>query len=189
LSESPKNQFVASLRLFVEIARLRRGPEDLPAARSLLVTTLVAYFLLNLVLSLLLPGQSGSGPLVAPLLTEIALVVLWLALLLRLAGKPERLMQTATAFFGFQLVLAPLFMAALTLMGSYAEDPSWQVPVMLLVLVLGGWALAANTRILAAATGWPVFLCIALVLGQALIIRAIQLVLFPDLAATASAAA
>jgi hypothetical protein len=187
LSEAPKNQFVASLRLFVEIARLRRGPEDLPVSSSLLATTIVAYFLVSLVLTLLLPHQSGQ--IVAPLVVDVILVLLWLALLLRLARKPERFMQTATAFFGFQLVLAPLFMVGLALVGSYGEDPSWQVPVMLLVLVLGGWALAANTRILASATGWPLFLCVALVLMQALVIRSALLAIFPEVQASAAATA
>lgn len=184
MSAAPNNQFVTSLRLFVEIARLRRGPEDLPVSASLMLATVTAYMALNLVLSQLVPGPQRQA--VVQLVADVALVLLWLAALLHVARKPERFLQTATALFGFQLVMAPLFMAGLALWGSQGEDPAWQVPVALLMLALGGWALAANTRILVSATGWPAILCVALVLLQALVIQAVMLQFFPETPAAAA---
>jgi hypothetical protein len=180
LSAAPSNTLSASLRLFFDIARLRRGPEDVPVSAALLIATLVAYCLLSVVLTLALSSESTQ--VVAPLAVEVVLALLWIAVVLRLARKPERFMQTATAFFGFQLVLAPLVTVTLALMASHGQDPTWQVPVLLLVLALVGWTVTVSTRIFVSATGWPVFLCIALVVLQALAIRGVLLALFPEVA-------
>ncbi len=153
---------------------------------SLLVTTLIAYSALSLALTLLLPDPPGR--VVAQLFVDTALALLWIAVVLRIARKPERFLQTATAVFGFQLVVAPVFMAGQALLGTYGEDPTWHVPVLLLTLVLGGWALAVNSRILASATGWPVFICLALVLLQALVTWSVLVGLFPEILAAPPAA-
>ena len=49
-------------------------------------------------------------------------------LLLRIAHKPERFLQTVTAVLGFQLVLAPLLIAQRLASLSVPGDRSWQLP-------------------------------------------------------------
>ena len=187
MSAAPRNLFTGSLRLFADIARLRRGPEDLPVSTTLLVTTIVGSFLLSLMLSLLLPQRSAR--IAGPLLVDALLTLLWLAVLLRMARRPERFLQTATAVFGFHLVLAPLIAVLQALLGRYGQDPSWQIPLLLMVLSMVGWTLAVSVRILASATGWPVYLCVAVMLLQELVEWSVLMVLFPELTATAPAVA
>jgi hypothetical protein len=186
LSAASNSQFVASLRLFVDIARLRRGPEDVPVSTSLLVKTVLAGVLLSLGLGWIL--QQESGPLVGPLLTDTLLTLLSLAAFLRLARKPERFLQTATATFGFHLVVLPVLVLLEALMGRYVDMPSWQLPWVLMFVALAGWTLVVNARILQSATGWPVMVCIALVLLQDLAILGVVIGLFPDFVNTSAAA-
>jgi hypothetical protein len=80
------------IRLYMQIALLRRGPQDLPASRLLLVLTVAGYLAVNFVVSSVLPpgGRWLEALLVATLFT-----LLWYMLLLRLAGRPERALRTS----------------------------------------------------------------------------------------------
>lgn len=182
MSEQPKRSFADSLRLFLDIARFRRGPEDVPADRSLLLATMAGYGLISLVLAMI-PQQQGEHP-VAVLLVDAALTMSWVWLMLRVAGKPERFLQTMTAIFGFQMIAAPPLGMALLLYLNFHENPAWQLAVSLPIIALGIWALTVSARILSAATAWPVLGCIGLVLLQALVNRGILLLLFPAPAGT-----
>ena len=92
--------------MFADIARLRRGPEDLPSSASLLLLTTVAYAVLDALLLSIAPGLPGNPALLIGI--DIGVTLAWYAMLLRIAQKPERYLQTVTAVLGFQLVLAPL---------------------------------------------------------------------------------
>ena len=59
------------------------------------------------------------------------------------------------------------------------------MPVSLIIVALGLWALVVNARILRAATEWPIFSCVALVLAQALLARGALLMVFPEAGADA----
>lgn len=180
MSDSGSWRIADLFRQFFDIALLRRGPEDLPASQSVLTGTVVAYVLASLAAGALLPPQPGDPVLL--LAVDTGLMLLWLVLLLKVAKRPERFQQTATAVFGFQLVLAPLFAAGMWAFLGYREDANWQVPVSMLIVALGIWALVVNARILKSATEWPMFSCIALVLAQALLARGLLLVVFPQAA-------
>lgn len=47
------------LRLFTQIALLRKGPQDLPASSILLALTIFGYFVVHLVVGTLLPPMPG----------------------------------------------------------------------------------------------------------------------------------
>ena len=173
-----------AVSLYFDIARLKKGPEDLPAAPQLMVATLIAYVIASLAFSALLPPQSAHPLLL--LVIDTVLMLVWIHLILRVARKPERFVQTTAATFGFQLVLSPLFAIGMSLFLRMREDPAWQVPVSMLIVALGVWALIVNSRILNAATQWPVFACTALVIAQALAARGILLAIFPETVAAAS---
>jgi hypothetical protein len=98
---------------------------------------------------------------------------------LKLAGRPERFVQTVAAIFGLQTVLQPASVSATWLFLTYMKDPVWQAPVSLLLLVLAIWMLAVNTRILKSATGWKQFACVSVVMLQSLLGRFIETSLFP----------
>ena len=116
------------IRLYTQIALLRRGPQDLPASRLLLVLTVAGYLAVNFVVSGVLPP---GGRWLETLLVATLFTLLWYLLLLRLAGRPERTLQTTTAVFGFQAVLTPLVDSCAWLVRRVGEDSPWQLPFMI----------------------------------------------------------
>ena len=165
-------------RLYTDIAFLRRGPEDVPFSRRVLGLTVIAYMLLSLLLSTLMPVVADNR--IALIAVDSALGLGWYWVVLRLAGHPERFLQTVAAIFGYQTVLQPAFVAVTWLFLRYMKDPTWQAPVSLLLLVLAIWMLAVNARILRSATGWSQFACLSVVLLQSLLGRLVETALFPD---------
>src|SRR5579871_2932352 len=104
------------IRLFAQIALLRRGPQDLPASGLLLALAVSAYFAVNCVVASLLPPMSGW---LAHLAVDVAFTLAWYYGLLRVAGRPERTLQTSTAVFGYQAVLTPLLLLSEWLMRRF----------------------------------------------------------------------
>jgi hypothetical protein len=157
--------------LFMQIALLRRGPQDLPASMLLLVVTVMAYLAVNVLVSLALPPVKELTPAVrggwlAPLVISTLFTLAWYAILLRLVRRPERTLQTATAVFGFQTVLAPVSVAFEWLMRRFGEDSTWQVPITCAGLMLVAWLIAANSNIVKAALEWSGMASAALVILQ-----------------------
>src|SRR5580692_10975638 len=76
------------VRLFAQIALLRKGPQDLPASLALLAATAAAFVVINCAVSLVLPPI--PGPWFLQLLIEVLFTYAWYALLLRLVNRPER---------------------------------------------------------------------------------------------------
>jgi hypothetical protein len=165
------------VRLFAQIALLRRGPQDLPASALLLVLTVGGYVCVNLVLCSLLP-PSGGWP--AQLALDVLFTLVWYFALLRLAGRAERFLQTATAVFGFQAVLSPLLIASAWLWRRYWQDSTWQLPVLAVALVLLAWLIAANSRVVKAALEWPNGASVALVIAQIAVGEWLVLALLPS---------
>jgi hypothetical protein len=176
LSEESPKPLADKLQVFIDIARMRRGPEDLPFDHSLLVVTVLAYGLLNLGIGLLLPHPVPPLPLV---LIDIAVTLAALHWILQLANKRERFVQSAAAVFGFQIVLAPLVLIVAWLAVRYGKDDTWQLPVGLLYYAVDIWVLAAASRILRSATGWPMLGCVALTIAVDMCARLIIVLLFP----------
>jgi hypothetical protein len=152
------------VRLFADIALLRRGPEDLPASLALLLATLAAFFLANLALNSVFPPL--PGPWLGQLVVAIGFTLVWYALLLAAVRRKERFLQTATALFGYQTVLAPLWIAAVWMVGRYRDDPPMLFPVSLVGLAVLIWTLTVNVRILRSALEWPIGSCVAIVVLQ-----------------------
>src|SRR2546423_12309766 len=124
------------IQLFAQIAWLRRGPQDLPASTLLLALTVSAYLGVNLVVSSVLPPVK-SWP--AQVLVDTLFTLAWYVALLKLVGRSERILQTATAVFGLQGLLSPLLIASDWLMLRLGEDALWQGPGPRAGLVLDSW--------------------------------------------------
>jgi len=164
--------------LFTQIALLRRGPQDLPASMLLLVLTIGGYLCVNLLIGLALPplqphAAAGGAPAVdsrwlAQLLIDTAFTVVWYVALLRIARRPERTLQTTTAVFGFQAVLAPLTNAFEWAMRRFGEDATWKLPVFCAWLLMVAWLIAANSHIVKAALEWSNTASVVLVILQML---------------------
>lgn len=165
-------------RLYAQIAMLRKGPQDVPASAALLAATVAAYVVVNFAVSLLLPPV--LGPWQQMLLIDVVFTIVWYAVLLRVLGKPERFMQTATAIFGYQAVLSPLSIASGWLIHRFQTDAAWQFPLGVVYLVVVIWMIAVNGHVLKAALEWSMPSCIGLVILQILTAQLLLIALFPQ---------
>jgi hypothetical protein len=184
LSDQPPKSLASTLQVFIDIARLRRGPEDLPFDRSLLLGTIVTFALLNLGIGHMSPD--GELPPLALVLIEVTMMLVSLRLMLQIANRSERFVQTATAMFGFQVVLVPAQLLVAWLSLRYVTGNSVPAPVLLLWAAVAIWTLIVATRILRSATGWPTAVCVAMILTVGMVTSLLLVLLYPHAFASAS---
>lgn len=155
--------------LFVDIARLRRGPQDVPGSGFLLGLLLV----LNLATGVVVGASSlGWQDLVWQLLVETLVLFGFVQVLLRVRGKPERFYQTVSAVLGSGIVVSLVSWPVLLWLSAVSSgSPGAMVPSLLWLLVLT-WSIIIQGHILhhalEIARGWAVMLSIGwiwLVLG------------------------
>jgi hypothetical protein len=182
LSDNDRKSGADVLTVLVDITCLRRGPDDLPVSLPLLLGFIAASVLPDALLLTLLPKSFKGSP-VGLIAIGIVIPLVWYGFLLQMAGKPERLLQTLTAMFGFQLVLAPALVFSGWFFVTYQQDPTWQIPAMMLRLVVEIWVLIVLSRILRSATEWPMFSCVVLAIANELLEMVIIAMLFPQPAA------
>lgn len=132
------------LKVFMDICRLRAGPQHLPASRFLLLLTLLTHALLGLVFALftLPPVQS----LLAALLGTVLLLGVVQGLLL-VHRKPQRLQQTATALAGCEIVLGLLALPLTAWFYAVEGDSARAVPSLLSLVVIV-WSVVVTVHIL-----------------------------------------
>jgi hypothetical protein len=164
------------IALFVQIALLRRGPQDLPASLLLLLLTVCGYVAVNALVSALLPPNAGWPPQLA---VDVLFTLAWYAALLRLVGRSERFLQTATGVFGLQLVLAPLLIASEWLLRHFGQDTTWQLPIAVAGLTLVIWLIAAISHVVKAALDWSSAASVALVILQIISGQLLLFAIFP----------
>ena len=162
--------------LFVQIALLRRGPQDLPPSVLLLALSVVGYTVVNVVVSLLLPPANTWG---TQLLVDVLFTLAWYGGMLRLLGRPERTVQTVTAVFGLQAVVSPLLIASEWLMRRFGQDSDWQLPIAAGGLVLVIWLIAALSHVVKAALEWSTAASVALVILQIAAAQLLLIAVFP----------
>lgn len=167
------------LRLYWDILRLKLGPQDLPVSKQLLVITALAQLGIALVL-----GATAGEPRAhsqALAVIDCFVVLVWGAVLLRVARRPERFLQTATAIFGCTLLLH-LLISPLALL-QLGQDASSGLSVLAAFVsyALGLWGLIAVARIVNAATGWSMLICILMTILQEVVTLLVAITLFPDI--------
>jgi hypothetical protein len=167
------------IRLYVQIALLRSGPQDLPVSRLLLVLTVCGYAAVNALVSSLLPPLPPSAAWAPQLAVDVLFTLAWYAAVLQLAGRRERFLQTATGVFGFQAVLAPLLIASEWLMRRFGQDATWQLPAAAAGLAVVFWLIAANSQVVKAALNWSSASSVALVILQIVAGQLLAFALFP----------
>jgi hypothetical protein len=152
----------------VDIILLRRGPEQLPASRTLLALMIT----LNFLGSLIWAGVVSVRLVDAVLQSVIAcsVMLLWYHWALHIAQKRERYLQTLTALFGVSAMFLPVLMPLVGAMMPYLEkaDPNSPPPAALLIMtmVVLFWGLLVNVRIVRVSfeTSWVG--AVLLVLGE-----------------------
>lgn len=162
----------------VGILRFRNGPEDVPASRALLAVAVLGQVLLNL-LMLSIPAESRVEHPLLMVALELGVMMVGVLFILRMARHPERYLQTMTAIFGVQLVIAPVIYAATWMLITYQNDPVMQGPAQLVSAAIAVWLLVINARILRSATDYPLVACIFLIIGLQLAILLVVLGFLP----------
>jgi hypothetical protein len=178
----------AGIDACIGIVRFRKGPEDVPASMALLLLALAGGAVLRAATLALLPASERTMPILL-VATSMGLSLCFVWVILRVAGHPERFIQTATALFGAQVVLMPALLATGWFFLARGADPSWQTLAVLLRLAVEVWVLLIAARIVRSATGWPMFACVGLAIAAELLTLLAISVIIPAPDATAPATA
>lgn len=157
-------------KAFWDIALWRRSPAQLPASIFLLSLVAAAAALLEIVSALVPPSQGAMIPLRLGLSVALPLLFAWMVL--AIARRRQRFLQTGTALLGVavlaELVLYPLG-SLLNLLGT---DTPAALPVGVLLLIGLIWYLLACANI------WRAALDARLGLGAALSVGYLLLSMF-----------
>lgn len=153
----------ALLRFFVDLALLRRGPQDLPASVALLVVLAVLNLLIGTINGVALFGgvQAAFG---ANLIDLVLTLVMVLALV-QLRGHAARWQQTVTAFLG----LGALAGGIMLFVRSPAQALGITELAVLIDLVLAVWLHVALGNVLRHALEIPLMAGVIIVLSYTLL--------------------
>ena len=163
----------ALIRFFVELAILRRGPQDLPASSTLLSLAAVLNVLIGSANGKALFGTVGAA--LGANLLDLVLTLLMLYLLLQFRGHAARLQQTTTAFFG----LGALAGLVMLLIRPAAELLGAPQVAMLVDLVLAIWLHVALGSVLRHAIGVPLLAGVIIMLSYTVMAFSVIARVFP----------
>ena len=133
------------LILFIDLIRLRKGPQDLPASQGLLIIT---GFLL--IVSAVLGDQFNSGlsERLVFALTQVAILTVLVWFILSLNHKAARAVQTLTAFYGSSVIIQLFVWPFRSWLLSLTEEAQQQATVPLLaVIALAVWSFVVMVHI------------------------------------------
>jgi len=164
---NPALIMLANLRalfgVFVDIMFLRRGPEQLPASRMLLAIIGIVHVVVHSIADhvFLAPFRPGQGSAVPSQVLATVFMMVWFQFALRLAGKPERFVQTMIAVFFVSLLsvlMYPLLAAMLPYAIAAQESPTTATPapgsLVLLAAIMTFWIIAMLARVVKSAFEW-----------------------------------
>lgn len=160
---------------FVDIMLHRRGPEDLPSSRFLVWLLLLVSVAVELGILIANDGEMR----VAAVNVLVDLLDLWFVwALLRTFNRQRRFAQTMSALLGTETLLnllgAPLlpFLSA-SLEASTPDQVQLSLP-LLLAAVLNVWSIDIAAFTFSRALERPYVLCVAIMIGYALLILSLQ---------------
>ena len=137
----------------LDIATLRRGPQDLPGS-AFFAGLMALLYVLTGVISIAVYSSSVSQ-LMAQLALDLALLVGFFSLLLSLCRRGARLRQTLAAIMGAGALLACFALPlSLLLQSSAPGDPSALIPALGIYLIVL-WSISINGHILQRALEIP----------------------------------
>ena len=128
----------ALIRLFIDIALHRKGPQDVPAAPAVFGLALCAYLAIGA--AVLWQSADHPGTVLGQLALDLVLLVLICGGLLALTGRSARMIQTLTALFGTGALLSaaalPFVWTAARTLGDGVPVPGMEVPGLLSAMAL-----------------------------------------------------
>ncbi|MEA3642150.1 MAG: hypothetical protein VBE63_19740 [Lamprobacter sp.] len=134
------------VNFFIDLALLRRAPQDLPASSALLLLLLVAGLGAGLLLGLTAGVGLGNGLLQSLLDLGLMLGTLWAAL--GLLERRERFVQTATALLGVDTLITLIALLPIGLARPLDAESGLLALAGLLFLMLVAWSVLATGHIL-----------------------------------------
>lgn len=164
---------LALLRFFIQLARLRRGPQDLPASPALLVLLAVLSVLVGTVNGAELFG--GARAALGANLLDLFLSMVMLFALLQFKGHVARWQQTASAFLGLG-VLAGLIMMLIKAPAVVLGISGF---AMLADLMIAIWLHIALGNVLRHALGIPLLAGVMIVLSYTVLAFSLIARIFP----------
>jgi hypothetical protein len=157
------------LRIFLDIVLWRRGPQDLPVSALLLAIAVAAYATVSIVQLALLKESTASW--LFFLVGDPLLLAAWIWLLLKLYGRSERFLQTASAVFGAGAVLGvTLYLPLQLIVASLGEAPTSGIAQLFGLVVLVTFTLVTG-RIFKLATDSNMFTGIAVALTYFMVVN------------------
>ncbi|HLS81283.1 MAG TPA: hypothetical protein VK025_07755 [Steroidobacter sp.] len=96
------------LQTFLEIALWRKGPQDLPASRTLAILVLAAYMAAGFVAVKMFDLRASTA--VMFIIVDVLMIGLWLWAVLAFFGRRQRFTQTITATLGVGVLITLLDM-------------------------------------------------------------------------------
>jgi hypothetical protein len=177
----------AMIRLYIDIALWRRGPQEVPMAAPILPVTALVYFLISVASVWLasrampLPETSGRQAEAWLIAADVLFLCAWYWWLLRAFGRVERYRQTISAVFGVAalLELPSVMVVQLLLSSSSDKAGTLAIAASIATLVMVIWALLANAHILRHAIEKPLRWCVALVILLQVCEQLLALLLLP----------
>jgi hypothetical protein len=164
---------------FIDIMLHRRGPDSMPSSSFLLWLLLAVSLGVHAGLNL---WAGGDSRVVAVDVLILGLDVWFVWGLLRMFNKQPRFRQTMSALLGADIVLSVLYAPVLPRLAEQdPENPELTLPVLLTVAAFA-WAIDINSFVFSRALERPYLLCMAIVIGYALLIRSLQVTLLQPLA-------
>lgn len=126
------------IRLFIDIALHRKGPQDVPAAGAVLGLALLAYLAVGALT--LWPSASGVPVVIGQLALDLVLTVTIVGGLLAVTGRAGRIRQTLAAQFGTGALLSaialPFVWVAARALADGASAPGAELPALLSTLMM-----------------------------------------------------
>ncbi|GMR05654.1 MAG: hypothetical protein BMS9Abin25_0229 [Gammaproteobacteria bacterium] len=132
------NPVTSLLILFIDLIRLRRGPQDLPASQNLLIIT--GFLLIVTAILGDHMNEDFTGKLIFAL-TQIVILTAIVWGILALNKKSERTVQTLTAFYGTSVLIQLFVWPFRSWLQSMSEETQKQATIPLFaIVVLAIWS-------------------------------------------------
>jgi hypothetical protein len=167
----------ALFKALVDIALLRRGPEEVPASPVLLGLVIAVYA--GLVLFVAAPFIDSTGRAAAELALSVTCTLLFYRAVLHFARKTERFTQTMTALYGISALFSPVVLPMVAALSAQAKAQT-QPPTLLIIGIffLCIWGITVTVYILRSALEWPGLAAFGVLLGQNVLLLLLSALLF-----------
>lgn len=131
------------LKTLFEITILRKGPDALPAAWLVFYVTVLLWFSGIVLMAAVIPGLKASD--LTPDIIGWAVTVIAFAIIIAVAGYPERLPQALSAIVGCGVIVLYMQVLAVAVL-SFADSGAASIAIQFLSL----WAVFVKGHIIAA---------------------------------------